>query len=87
MIQADVDEGRKKFNINASGFGEDAGNAAEVIRNGKMPESGYLSMQPEARLSAAETAQLIAGVQATFAKGGQSGQPPRGSVESNGKHD
>jgi mono/diheme cytochrome c family protein len=71
LLQAHVDGGRKKFNINVKDFGEEAGNAAEVIQNGKMPEPSYLPLHPEARLSDVETAQLIAGVRATFgAEGG-----------------
>ncbi len=67
FVQKHVDEGRYYFNVNVPGFGEDAGkNAAKEVREGGMPHPTYLPMHPEARLSAAEKQQLIAGLIATF---------------------
>jgi hypothetical protein len=43
--------------------GEDA---AEVVAEGEMPLGQYLLIHPEARLSAQEKAELIAGLQATL---------------------
>ncbi|WP_034336357.1 heme-binding domain-containing protein [Deinococcus misasensis] len=81
LVQNHVDEGRSKFNVNASGYGEDADEAAEAVQEGKMPEKTYLPMHPEARLTVAETAQLVLGLQATFggAEGGTEGENEKGT--------
>ncbi|GAA5502680.1 hypothetical protein Dxin01_02424 [Deinococcus xinjiangensis] len=75
FVQQHVDEGRSKFNINVQGFGEDAGKAANEVREGGMPLPTYLPMHPEARLTDAEKQQLIQGLAATFGdkKGGGEG--------------
>lgn len=66
LVQRHVDEGRSKFNVSIPGFGEDAGKAASEVRDGAMPEPTYLPMHPEAKLTDAETQQLIQGLAATF---------------------
>lgn len=74
LVQRHVDEGRSKFNINEPGFGRDARNAAEEVREGGMPEPTYLPMHPEARLTDAERDQLVKGLAATFGTEGSEGE-------------
>jgi len=66
-----VKDGRADFNISewVSGDGDEA---AEKVEEGEMPLSQYLWMHPEARFTAEETKQLIAGLKATF---GGEGEP------------
>lgn len=71
----DVMEGREKFNISRLDMGEDAEEAAEVIREGEMPLPIYTLMHPEARLTDAERQALAAGLQKTFgSEFGESGK-------------
>lgn len=86
LVQRHVDEGRSKFNINTQGFGREADEAANAVREGKMPEPTYLPMHPQARLTDAETQQLIQGLQATFGGegAGAEGGGPAGSTENGG---
>ena len=37
-MQRHVDEGRSRFDINVTGFGEDAGRAGQEVEEGSMPE-------------------------------------------------
>ena len=72
MIQRHVDEGRQHFNVSQWGLQEnEADQAAELVREGKMPVANYLMLHPEARLTATEREQFIQGLTATF--GGESG--------------
>ncbi|MFC6590922.1 heme-binding domain-containing protein [Deinococcus lacus] len=66
LVQNHVEEGRSKLNINVSGFGPEADEAAEVVREGEMPEKTYLVMHPEARLTPEETRALVTGLSRTF---------------------
>lgn len=84
LLQRHVDEGRSKFNINTTGFGREADEAANEVRAGKMPEPTYLPMHPEARLRDAERDQLIRGLQATFGGEGQEGAENSESGERDG---
>lgn len=71
-IQGHVDEGREHLNF--SEFDrpqDDTDEAAEMVRSGEMPLWDYAMMHPGARLSDAETRELIAGLTATF--GGREG--------------
>lgn len=64
-----VEEGRTKLNFSTwDNPGEDAHEAAEVVEEGEMPLWDYVLMHPEAKLTAAEKADLIAGLRATVEK-------------------
>ena len=65
-VQHHVDEGRSKFNIHTPGFGPEASEAAETVREGEMPLGSYLITHPEARLTPAQTQALVTGLQKTF---------------------
>jgi hypothetical protein len=66
-VYHDVLEGREHLNFsdwsNQRGAGADPGEAAEAISGGQMPPSYYLLIHPDARLSEAETQELIQGLQ------------------------
>ncbi|GHG04999.1 cytochrome c [Deinococcus piscis] len=81
LVQKHVDEGRSKFNVNVPGFGPEAGEAAEAVREGEMPEKTYLPLHPEARLTPEETQALVSGLQRTF---GQEGGSETGTGGSDG---
>lgn len=67
LVQHDVEEGRAEFNISRWGQGEnEAGEAAETVREGEMPPPIFLVTHPEARLSSADEQTLIRGLVATF---------------------
>jgi len=67
MVQSHVDEGRSKVNYQEWNSGERADDTIEVIQNGSMPPSFYTTFgrHPEAKLTKAEVAELIAGLKAT----------------------
>ncbi|MBL8055094.1 MAG: heme-binding domain-containing protein [Anaerolineales bacterium] len=67
LIANHVAEGRSQLNF--SQWDQPNADFEEVSRNiqrGQMPPWDYVLMHPEAKLSAAETQQLVAGLQATF---------------------
>jgi hypothetical protein len=67
LVQRDVDEGRAELNF--SRFDQpqkEAHESAEAVLEGEMPPWFYLPTHPEARLSAAEQAELVRGLRATF---------------------
>ncbi len=67
IVQDHVDEGRALLNF--SEFDrpqEEAGEAAEVVAEGEMPLWDYAVMHPSAKLTPAETQDLIAGLRATL---------------------
>lgn len=67
LMQWDVEEGRSHFNVSEWGRDKNHGDeAAEMVREGEMPLWYYLPAHPEARLTAAETAELISGLERTF---------------------
>jgi Haem-binding domain len=70
LIQRDVDSGRSQFNFSEWNKPQDvsAGDIADVIRGDSMPPWYYTIIHRNAALSAAEKAELIAGIQATFAQ-------------------
>ncbi len=79
LVAHDVDEGRQKFNLSDWANNPTEGDEMiESIRKGEMPMPIYLPLHPEARLTAAEQEQLLAGIQATFGgeggEGGESGE-------------
>jgi hypothetical protein len=66
LIQRDVDEGRKEFNISEWDRHQDDDEAFEVFKEGEMPLKPYLLLHPEARLSNQDTDALARGLLATF---------------------
>ena len=69
MVEQDVENGREVLNFSEWGIGDQEGadmeRIVEVITKGQMPPPYYLMLHPEARLTDAETAQLINGLIAT----------------------
>ena len=66
LIQRDVDEGREALNFSEWDRPQRTEEVAEVIREGAMPPFTYRILHSGARLSDAEKARLIAGLEATF---------------------
>lgn len=67
LVQHDTEEGRRELNFSEwSRPQRKASKAAKSVEKGQMPLFIYLPTHPEARLSAAERAQLIEGLRATF---------------------
>ncbi|MBM3163178.1 MAG: cytochrome C [Chlorobi bacterium] len=68
LAQIDVNIGRKKFNVSEWGrTGKNEGDeAAEEVREGKMPPWFYLPAHPEAKLNDTEKEELTRGLVATF---------------------
>jgi hypothetical protein len=67
LVAHDVQGGRSHLNVSEWDRPQkDADEAAEELRDGEMPLRTYLLAHPEARLSPAERAELIAGLEATF---------------------
>jgi hypothetical protein len=67
VIQSHIDEGRSAVNYQEWNTGHRADDSIEVIQNGSMPPSFYTTFgrHPEAKLTKAEVAELIAGLKAT----------------------
>jgi len=67
LVQRDVDRGRRELNFSEwdrrQGKADDA---AEEVREGRMPPWFYLPVHPEARLSPAEKSDLLEGLRATI---------------------
>ena len=67
LVQRDVDAGRRKLNFSEWDRPQkEAKEAAETVREGKMPIRTYLLLHPEATLSAAERRALADGLAATL---------------------
>lgn len=82
LVRDHVDEGRSKLNFSAwDQPQEEAHEAGEVIQEREMPPAYYTALHPEARLTDAEWAQLVAGLDASL--GGQGAK--RGGL--GGDHD
>lgn len=84
LVANDVQEGRGKLNVSEWNRPQkDAHEAAEELQKGEMPLPIYLPLHPRARLSAAEKAELVAGLTATLgsesagARGGEAGGEDR----------
>jgi hypothetical protein len=78
-VQHHVDEGRAILNFSEwDRPQEEAHEAAEKVAEGEMPIGQYLLMHPEAKLSAQEKADLIAGLQATLGGEGSQGSEGEG---------
>jgi hypothetical protein len=66
-MQSHVDEGREHLNFSALELGrEEPSEAAAELAKGAMPLEDYLLFHPEARLTAREKQDLVAGFEATF---------------------
>ena len=74
LIAKDVADGRAEMNF-STGRGLDADEMIEQIERGKMPKPIYLPLHPEANLSNADKAALIAGLRATFGSGSDRNAP------------
>lgn len=69
LAQRDVDEGRRKLNFSEWDRPQkEAHESAKSVRKGAMPLWFYTAIQPDARLTAAETQALIAGLEATLGR-------------------
>ena len=70
LTTRDVDEGRDELNFSEWGSGEqETDDLVESVRDGEMPPFYYGWAHSSARLSDAETQQLIEGLRATFGSG------------------
>jgi mono/diheme cytochrome c family protein len=70
FVQHDVDEGRGRLNFSEWDRGQEADEAADLVREGEMPLKVYLPLHPQANLSSQEKEALIRGLEATFGAGG-----------------
>lgn len=69
LVRDHVDEGRAALDFSTWDHpGEEAEEAAEVVREGEMPPSWYPVLHPEARLTPAELDALAAGLEATIGR-------------------
>lgn len=67
LIQRDVEEGRAKLDFTDWSRGRQKGHdAAKEVRSGDMPLSYYLPLHPVAKLTTAEQAELVSGLERTF---------------------
>jgi hypothetical protein len=79
LVQRDVEEGREHLNFsdwnrrNGEDEGSEPDELGEAILEGEMPPSQFLITHPEARLTAAEQAALVQGLQATAAQSPSAG--------------
>lgn len=89
LVQRHVVEGREHLNFsdwnqNHAEHGDNGHEAEEVgesVREGEMPPANYLFNHPEARLSDAERAALIAGLEATAAQSPTAGEASEHTTE------
>ncbi len=78
LVASDVEEGRSKLNVSEWNRPQkNASKAAKEVRGGEMPLATYLLAHPEARLSPAEKADLVAGLTATFGSKSGDGEKDR----------
>lgn len=70
LITSDIDEGREHFNVSMWGAQKKnkGDEAAEEVEGGDMPPWFYLPTHPEARLTDAQTKELIDGLEKTFGR-------------------
>ena len=75
LLQRDVDEGRRKLNfLEWDRPQKEARESAKAVRKGKMPPWYYTPLHPDARLTAAESQALVAGLEATLGTKGAKGR-------------
>jgi len=68
LVKHDVDDGREAMNVSHWDQPQpDSGELAEQIQGGEMPPTQYKIIHGAARLSAAEKAALVRGIQRTWA--------------------
>jgi hypothetical protein len=72
LIQRDVDDGRRKLNF--SEWPQNAHDLADVVDGGSMPPTKYTLLHPDARLSSAEKARLLAALKTLEATRGGNGR-------------
>ena len=71
LIQHDVQQGRARLNFSQWGTsGRGAGDAAEQVQRGSMPQWYYVLLHPTANLTSAEKQALIQGLQTSLGGGG-----------------
>ena len=70
LVASDVEEGREHFNVSTWGVQKKnkGDEAAKELKSGDMPPWFYLPTHPEARLTEAQTKELISGLEKTFGK-------------------
>jgi len=74
LVRRDVEEGRSHFNVSEWGRAENHGDeAAKLAGDGDMPPWFYLPAHAGARLSRAETEDLVFGLIATFGEETETG--------------
>ena len=67
LLQSDVNEGRSHLNVSEWGHGKQHGDeAAKMVREAEMPPWFYLPLHSNAKLSRAERALFIKGLENTF---------------------
>jgi hypothetical protein len=75
LTQRDVEEGRRALNFSEwDRPQEEAGEAAETVREGEMPPVLYRLAHPNAQLSEAETQALVQGLVATIGQQDEGGR-------------
>lgn len=85
LVQRDVEDGRAAWNWSeATGDGDDA---ADEVLDGEMPPRRYTMAHPDARLSERERSDLAAGLELTFADGGDSDGEGSGGDPAGGDDD
>lgn len=69
-----VNEGRREMNF-STGHDVEIDECSREMQRGKMPMASYIWLHPEAKLSATEQQELLAGLRRTFAgaRGGEGG--------------
>jgi hypothetical protein len=87
LVARDVAEAREHLNFSEWDREQrKAEDAAEEVEEGDMPLRSYLLVHPDARLSDAERAELVRGLEATLGRGGGGGRGDGGgSEESRGR--
>ncbi len=86
LVYNDVQEGRSKLNVSEWNRPQkEAHEAAKEVREGEMPLPIFLLAHPEARLSAAEKADLVRGLEATL--GTRRGTETLGEIGEEGEED
>lgn len=69
LVQSDVEEGRRHFNISVADGMKEAHEAHEEVEHDEMPLGIYTPLHPEAKMDAEQKEKFIAGLKATFNKG------------------
>jgi hypothetical protein len=71
LVQRDVDNGRRRLNFSAWGQRQAPEHLDEVVANGTMPPKQYTLLHPDARLTAADKAELTAALKQLRGDGGR----------------